>query len=123
MSTDPQPNPPTSRSLYPMLGGVVLIGIGIIFLLRNFNLLQLDFKWWALFILIPAVGAFAAAWNTYRQSGNFNRKVRSGIVGGLTLVIVAAIFLLSLDWGKVWPVFIILAGVGALFMANAEEPM
>jgi len=27
---------------------------------------------------------------------------------------VGAIFLLDLEWGKIWPVFLILAGVGAL---------
>ncbi|HVP20663.1 MAG TPA: hypothetical protein VMS73_02260, partial [Anaerolineaceae bacterium] len=35
--------------------GVVLILIGAAFFLQNFNLLQIN-NWWALFLLIPAIG-------------------------------------------------------------------
>jgi hypothetical protein len=38
------------------IGGAVLIGLGIIFLLQNFMNISLA-NWWALFIMIPAIGA------------------------------------------------------------------
>jgi hypothetical protein len=38
---------------------------------------------------------------------------------GIVFTAVAAIFLLELPWGRVWPIFIILAGIGMLLPALA----
>jgi hypothetical protein len=42
---------------------------------------------------------------------------------GILFTAVAAIFLLELPWGRVWPVFIILAGLGMLLpnLMSARE--
>lgn len=37
--------------------------------------------------------------------------------GGLVLLTIGLIFLLDLEWGRVWPVFLILGGIGALLPA------
>ena len=103
------------------IGGVVLILLGVVFLLQNLGALELD-NWWALFILIPAIGSFAGAWNAYRNSGGqLTGTVIGPLIGGLVLTAVAAAFLFELDWGKIWPLFIILAGIGALVGALARQ--
>jgi hypothetical protein len=43
------------------------------------------------------------------------------IGSSLVLVIVAAAFLLHLDWSRVWPVFLILAGVSMLLPKREAE--
>ena len=35
-------------------------------------------------------------------------------VGGVNLVVIAFVFLLGLPWNQVWPILIIIAGVGML---------
>jgi len=91
---------------------VALIAVGTSFLLRNYAGLEIG-NWWALFILIPAAGAFAGAWTAWR-AGLHPAAVTGPLVGGLVLVTVAAIFLLELQWSRIWPVFLILFGIGAL---------
>ena len=95
------------------LGAVILIAIGVIALLPNFGL-TLSFNWWALFILIPAVGAFGAARAAYANSGRLGTAARGALIGGIILTLVAAIFLFNLDGGLAFPVLLILAGVGLL---------
>ncbi len=102
-------------------GGAVLILLGLIFLLENFGIFPIR-NWWALFILIPAFGAFAAAWNRYQDSGGqLTAAVRGSLFGGLILVLITAIFLFdlgSLVW--LWPALLILAGVGLLVNATIK---
>jgi hypothetical protein len=99
--------------------GAVMIVVGIIFLLQQAGTFHLD-NWWALFILIPTVASWGTAWRLYRSSGRITRSVRSAFFSGLFPLFVALIFLFEMDWGKVWPVFLILGGVGALFGAMPD---
>jgi O-antigen/teichoic acid export membrane protein len=95
--------------------GLVLIVLGVIFLARNFGY-PIPSNWWAFLILIPAVGSFAAAWNMYLRSGReMTPPVRGSIIAGLILTALAIMLLLGIDFGKLWPVVLILLGLGALF--------
>lgn len=94
-------------------GGLVLIGMGVLFLLNNLDVFHLN-NWWALFILIPALVNFSNAWSSYQQHGRLTAKARGSITGGLILALVAGIFLFSWSWSIMWPVFLILGGLGAL---------
>ena len=97
--------------------GLVLVAFGGILLVQRLIGLHLT-NWWALFLLIPAFGAFDSAWKRSRERGTvFSGSVTGSFVTGLSLLAVTVIFLLGLDWGTIWPVFIILAGVGALLGA------
>jgi len=40
--------------------------------------------------------------------------------GGAFPLLVALIFLFNMDWGRVWPLFLILAGVGIVFFRQGE---
>lgn len=104
----------------PWMGGLILILLGAIFLLRNINVVSIN-NWWAIFILIPAFGSLANAWRTYKSAGRFTSAVSSALVGGLMMLIVALVFLLNLDWAYVWPVFLIVIGLGALLGGIARK--
>lgn len=97
------------------LPGVVLIFIGIVFLLRNFTSFELN-NWWALFILFPAVSNLSAAYSNYKTSG-FSRGVRTHAFWGLFFVLLSMSFLLGLEFGLLWPAFLIFGGLGMLLGA------
>ncbi|HEY3343950.1 MAG TPA: hypothetical protein VGJ97_03415 [Anaerolineaceae bacterium] len=99
------------------IGGLVLIVIGIVFLLQNLNLLgplPLLRNWWALFILIPAVGAFLRVAQDIQANGRLTGLGRGSLISGLFMGFVSAVFLFDLNWAVIWPIFLIIAGVGAL---------
>jgi hypothetical protein len=96
------------------IGGAVLIGLGVIFLLQNFMNINIG-NWWALFIMIPAMGAFGRAWQAYNEGGSqLNSAARRSLFGGLLLTMLTAVFLFNLSWSVIGPVFLILIGLSVL---------
>jgi hypothetical protein len=93
--------------------GVILILLGVIFLLQNTGIFNFPLKnWWALFILIPTIGAFDTAIRMYRGAGNqLDRPARSSLLVGLVLTFVTVMFLFDISWTFFGPVLIILAGI------------
>jgi hypothetical protein len=97
--------------------GIAITLVGVVLMLSTSGTLKLG-NWWALFIFIPAVGSFAEAILRYRRTGNrFTRQVASDMSGGLFLAAVAVMFLLALDWGRYWGIFIVLAGLSLILSA------
>jgi hypothetical protein len=94
--------------------GIILIAIGVIFLFTNLTGFSLN-NWWALFILIPAVKNFGSAWGSYQRHGRFTKSARGSLTGGMILSLIASAFLFDLDWGLIWPIFLIIGGISALF--------
>ena len=103
-----------ARSDNRWLGGVVLIGVGLFFLLGNVFSVNLSGNWWAVFILIPAAYNLERAWRAYRHDGYLSEKASSSLIGGLLIGAVAFIFLLGLSFGDWWPLILIIVGLGAL---------
>lgn len=100
--------------------GVFLILMGAVFLLDNTGMIDLQ-NWWALFILLPAIGSFQAAWSQYRSAGDrLTAAARGSLIGGFVITMVALIFLFGLNFGSLWPLFLILGGV--LLLLNALLP-
>lgn len=95
------------------VAGVVLILAGILLLGSMWGWFGLR-NWWALFIFIPAVVSFVSAWRSWRAQGSLNREAAGSLTGGLVLSFVALMFLFAWDWGLLWPIIIILIGVGIL---------
>ena len=96
-----------------VVGGVLIL-VGIVFIVRNVTGLELH-NWWALFILIPALGSLATAWQMFQKNGrHFTAASRGPLIGGVVLMAIAAIFLFSLDWAIAWPFLLILGGVALL---------
>jgi hypothetical protein len=99
------------------VGGVVLILLGIVFLLQNMGMPVFE-NWWALFILIPAVGAFSTAWTAYtRNDGQITGAVIGSLVTGIILTGLVFTFLFNFDLSRVGPIALILLGIGALASA------
>jgi hypothetical protein len=109
----PSQTPSASRN-GSIIGGIVLVGLGVIFLLQNFGVLYID-NWWALFILLGTAAAWGSAWRIYKNNGQrITQAVAGPFFGGIFPLAVALIFLFNLDWGAVWPVFLIIAGLSVL---------
>jgi hypothetical protein len=93
--------------------GAVLILVGVFIMLQNLTSFELE-NWWALFILIPALGAFGNAWRAYQKDERLSGPARAALVSGVILTMVTAVFLLGLNWIIIGPVLLILAGLGIL---------
>ena len=106
-----------SSSSFGWMGGAVLVIVGIVYLIQNFAGTPVLFNWWALFILIPAVGAFSSAWDQYQKHGNLTNGAIGSLIGGLVLTMIAATFLFGLSFGNIGPIILILAGVALLITA------
>ena len=106
-----------SRTNGSWIGGIILILIGVGFLLQTQGFYYLQ-NWWALFILIPALGAFGNAWRAYQDAGGYlNAQARGSLIMGVLFSMVTATFLFNLNWSLLGPMLIILAGIGILLNA------
>ncbi len=102
--------------------GAIFILIGAIFLAQNMTDFDIgNWNWWALLILLPALGSLNRTWNIYRAEGQTSEAMRSPLVGSLMLLLVATILLFDLSWGALWPLFLIIIGVGALIIRQEFE--
>lgn len=108
---------PVRRSRYSYslgaswLPGSALIVVGLVFLAQNYLGYTLR-NWWALFILIPAFGSLSGAADALRHGDN--DEAFGEIVAGLGITALAAAFLFDLDIGRLWPVALIIIGIGLL---------
>lgn len=102
------------RSSAAWIPGLILIGLGLVFLINNF--FDVDFlnNWWALFILIPAVANLNKAWQRYREAGRWTESAIGALTGGVLIGFVALIFLFELNWSIFWPVLLIILGASIL---------
>jgi hypothetical protein len=112
-TTPPRPTPSNNSAWF---AGIVLILVGVFFLVRTFTGFDLD-NWWALFILIPAFGSFSRAYSIYQTEGHMNSAARSAAIGGLIFTLIAVAFLFGLNFGYIWPLFLILGGLALLLNA------
>jgi hypothetical protein len=95
--------------------GFALIAIGVLFMVQNYLGYELH-NWWALFVLIPAVGSFSSAWYSWRR-GHSVYAAAGSLTMAILFIVLTVILLLDLPWDRVWPIFLILAGVGMLLPA------
>jgi hypothetical protein len=93
--------------------GIFLILLGLAFMLQNIGLPFLA-NWWALFILIPAFGAFVAGWDSYQDNKKLTRYAAGSLTVGILLTIVTLVFLFNLAIGIFWPVLLIAGGLALL---------
>jgi hypothetical protein len=109
---------------YGWFGGLMLTLIGAAILMENLGLPFLT-NWWALFILIPAFGAFFAAWEIYQDHGRLIAGAAGSLSVGILLTVLALVFLLGLDIGLFWPVLLMAGGLvlvaTAFFPGSREE--
>lgn len=96
------------------LGGAILILLGVVFLFSNMGMIRLSGNWWAYFLFIPVVAALVSAWQNYQANGYLTRVARGTLTGALFPLAIGLIFLLNLNWGAIWPIFLVLADIAAL---------
>lgn len=100
--------------------GVAIIAIGAILLARNlgidFFFLEFD-NWWAIFILLAAIGPLQHAYSTFMREG-FTNPVANSLVTTGAIVFVALLFLMDLSFMVWWPVFVI---IGGLYMLTSRS--
>jgi FtsH-binding integral membrane protein len=97
--------------------GLVVIAVGVVFLLRNLGI-DLPFlqfhNWWAIFILIAALGPLSYAAQRWHELGRVDGLVLHSLLSALVIVLVASFFLLDLSWERWWPLFVIYGGLWML---------
>lgn len=94
------------------VAGLVLIAVGVLYFLHDFGYLPTFTNWWALFLLLPAVGTLSAARGAYqRNGGHWTFEVAGPFIGGLLFLGLTAVFLFDLNYGWLWPLFLIAAGL------------
>lgn len=103
--------PKTRTSNWPL--GLAIVLIGGVLLARNMGVdlffLNLH-NWWALFILVLAIGPLQQAYVALRREG-LGLPVANSLVSAASIIFVALIFLLDLSFFLWWPVFLIMAGL------------
>jgi hypothetical protein len=99
-----------------MATAAALIIVGGVFLLRNLDLLPIyHSNWWGLLLLVPLIFLGARILELRSKNGGaLPASARGPVTGFLCVAMVMVIFLFDLDWGEVWPLFIILIGVSFL---------
>ena len=104
-----------------MIGGAVLVALGVVLIAQNVGAIHLG-NWWAWFILIPAAMAFWQAYQAYLEAGQrVTQKVWGLVAGGLVPCVIGLIFLFNLNFGVLWPLLLIAAGVASVLRSQATR--
>ncbi len=111
------------RSPQGLAAGLVVIAVGVYFLLRNLGV-DLPFvymhNWWALFILIAAIGPLTQAFAAWRASRRLDPDVTRPLLTALIIVTIALMFLLDVRWDRWWPLFVIYGGLWMMVRERGE---
>jgi cell wall-active antibiotic response 4TMS protein YvqF len=108
--SDTTPSRPSTQ-YGPWIPGIVLIGLGLIFLAQNYLGRQIH-NWWALFILIPVFFTLERGYASLKAGRS--AEAIGQLMGGLVLVALIVIFLFDLQFGQLWPIFLIIGGLSLL---------
>jgi len=100
--------------------GLIFIFGGIAVLLNQFDLLPFELNWWALFIMLPAVGFLSRAYNRFRSGGDvFSMDIAMTALIGLIMAALSFSLLVgaawNFNWSLLWPMIIILIGLSMIF--------
>lgn len=97
--------------------GLSALLLGLVFLLQNLTEWRASSvlpNWWALFILLPAVGGVLVTVRLYQEKGRFSGAVLGNLVATLTVALVGIVALLGLNWNLLAPIILIGAGLALL---------
>jgi hypothetical protein len=108
----------TNQPLHIWIGLVLMVG-GAIILLNQLSILPFELHWWALFILFPAFGTLARAYNRYRSTNDvFEQGVMiPALVGLFMLFLFVSLFAgdaTHLNLKVYWPIILIVLGLGLI---------
>ena len=106
--------------------GLIFIFGGAVVLLNQTNILPFELNWWALFILLPAGGILTNAYTRFQSSDNaLTMEVMiQALIGlfmvGLSFSMLVGVFW-KLNWSLLWPLILILIGLGMIFGRPKKE--
>jgi hypothetical protein len=87
-ATPENPTPPEAEAPRPSgrpVLGLILLGLGALFVLHHFGLATTD-RWWTAFILVLAGGALVGAIRFYRAAAGWTPPAVGSLIGGLLLL-------------------------------------
>ncbi|HEX7324988.1 MAG TPA: hypothetical protein VF292_06515 [Rhodanobacteraceae bacterium] len=114
---------PLHRNGYRIFPAIVIVALAVLFLARNAGL---DLAWlqrgnaWALFVLVGAVPPLALAYGAWRRHGRFNAAAACYLSAGVSVVMVASVFLAHLSLATWWPLFM-LTGAAYTLMPSSRH--
>jgi hypothetical protein len=102
-----------------IISGAFLAVLGLLMLVRNVFAAGQEFRWWAVFIVLPALLFFVCAWATAHWHVAYRFSLT--LFGlGLVVLAVASIFLLNLGWERWWPIMLIIPAL-TLFLLGLPD--
>jgi Domain of unknown function (DUF5668)/B-box zinc finger len=109
-------------------GAVVLIGLGVLFLLRNIGLFSFDFdRIWPIFLIALGLWLFAQRWGlvgTSQARCYCDRCRTRSLMGPAILVTIGVLSLLDsvsrFGWHRTWPLLLLVIGVVKLLQSGAS---
>lgn len=81
-----------------VLGGLLLVALGVVFLLREAGVLADDSNWWVIFIALPGLALIWVGITHYLETRALDGTSTGGVVVGLLLLILSAIFVFDPTW-------------------------
>ena len=102
------------------VGAVVLIGLGVIFLLRSMDVFAFSIEtFWPILLILLGVWMFAKRWGWIPSNRVYTHAERMrGLVGPVVLVTIGALSLIEdvggPRWHRTWPVLLLAIGVTKL---------
>jgi hypothetical protein len=124
------PTPPRKQKSHRdgVWSALILILVGVVFLVKNLNIANFTFNWWALFIFIPVFGSISSAWKMAQDDQRFSGRVAGSLGGAVVVGTVATMLLFGMDWGRFWPLMLmavglsmLLGGLGKMEKLNSQD--
>ena len=98
---------------------LVFILVGGVLLFSNLTGFSFD-NWWALFMFIPAGFMAMNMRQDYQENGRLTSASTGSAIAGISMLTTATVFLFDLDWGAIWPIGFVIAGIGILLNGRSE---
>jgi len=122
------PNKPRERGdlqLFQVIGAVLLITLGGVFLALQAGVLRQGSNWWVIFLFVPGAGLLWNAVASHQRGQPWTAAQTIEVILGVVLVLLTIIFIFDptwrflnldrlfpeVDWNRVWPFFLVIPGV------------
>jgi hypothetical protein len=110
---------------FQVVGALLLIALGAIFLAQQAGYLSRSANWWVIFLALPGLGLLWNAYTNYRQVRTVNALQVIEVTLGAVLLLLTVIFIVDPTWGftrgwtlfsgtfwdQAWPFFLVVPGV------------
>lgn len=93
--------------------GGILILVGAALLIGNMTSLRFD-NWWAIIVLALGLRSVWRGWQWRKAAGRWSSRARSTLIWGAIITLAGTIFLFGWSWTTLWPLVIIIIGIGSL---------